>query len=270
MKRLNTLLIIAITLTLFGCSKNSDRNEDTTTNSSVDYAFGQAVVYDAFKLVHQAANSSKGISLVNLADTSSLFGCDTLIVDTVSNPMTITIQFNGNCTGNDVDRTGSITATFTNKYDVLGSAVGISFNNYTYNRYQIGTGTITYSYTGLNGTSPTYSYAVNNLDIVNVSKTIRWSGNQNVTIGSGETTAIVTDDSYIISGSASGSTYAGNEFSALIDTDLTLLGNCLWVGSGVVTVTPENKNPRTLNFGSGCDGNAMVRIYSIEQEIVIP
>jgi hypothetical protein len=265
MKRLKILLIVVISTTLFNCSKNSDRNEDTTTNSSLDYAFGQSVVYDAFKIVHQAANSSKGIANVNLVDTTSLFGCDTLIIDTVSNPMSITIQFNGICSGNGLERTGSITATFSSKYDVIGCVTSITFSNYSYKGYAIGTGTIGYTRSALNS----YSYTVNNVSIAG-NKTMYFSGNQNITISSGETTASVTDDSYIITGSASGATFAGNEFSAAIDTDLILAGNCEWIGTGIVTVTPENKTPRVLDFGSGCDNAASVTVYSVVKEIVIP
>lgn len=270
MKQLYILLIIVTTSILLGCSKNSDRDQDTTTNSSLDYAFGQSAIYDAFKIVHQAANSSKGITMVNLLDTTSLFGCDTLIVDTTTTPMTITIQFNGTCSGNGIDRSGSITTTFSSKYDVLGCFIGISFNNYTYKGYSVGSGTISYSYSGLNGALPTYSYNVNNVKITNGSKSMYWSGNQNLIVSSGETTAPITDDTYAISGTASGSAFAGNEFSATINTDLTLLGSCEWIGTGTVTVNPENKSARILDFGSGCDNKATVKIYSTEQEIVIP
>ena len=268
MKRLYIILFVATTI-LFSCSKNSDRNEDTTTNSSLDFAFAQSVIYDAFKIVHQAANSSKGIANINLLDTTSLFGCDTLIIDTVSNPMNITIQFNGTCTGNGLERTGSITATFSSKYDVLGCVTSISFSNYTYKGYAIDNGTIGYTYTALNGTTPTFSYTANNISI-NGSKTMYFSGNHYITINSGETTVSVTDDIYTITGSSSGSTFAGNEFTAMIDTDLSLDGNCEWISSGIATVTPENKTPRVLDFGSGCDAAATVTVYSVVNEIVIP
>ena len=89
-------------------------------------------------------------------------------------------------------------------------------------------------------------------------------------VNSGETTAISSDDIYTISGPSSGSTFAGNKFSTTTDNDLILSGNCIWVESGIATVTPENKTPRVLNFGSSCDDNATVSIYSTEQEIVIP
>ena len=266
MKHFNILLIFVLTLSIFSC-KDSDRDEDTTTNSSTDYAMGQSLVYDAFKLVHQAALSSKGITAVNLADTTSLFGCDTIIVDTLASPMTMTLQFNGDCSGNGNNRTGSITATFSSKYDALGCVINISFNNYTYNEYPL-SGNIFYSYNQLTGTAPTYSYNANN--IIGFNGHIEWSGNQSITVTSGETTADVSDDTYIISGSASGRSFRGNIFSAVIDVDLTLLGNCNWISSGLVTVSPENKNIRVLNFGSSCDANATVSIYSNEYQIQIP
>lgn len=270
MKKINTLLIIIIVTALWGCSKGSDRDNDTTTNSCKDYAMGQSAVYDAFKLVHQAANSSKGLAMFNLVDTTSLFGCDTLVVDTTSSPMTITIQFNGNCTGNNIERTGSITATFSGKYDGLGCIVNISFNNYSYKGYPLGTGSITYSYLGLTGSSPNYSYTANNIKLISDNKFIDWSGNQSIIITAGESTATVTDDNYTITGSANGSTFAGNNFSATINTDLTLAGNCEWVNAGVVTVSPENKTARVLDFGAGCDNKANMSVYGTNQEIIIP
>ena len=268
MKHFNLLLIFVLTFFIFSC-KDSDRDKDITTNSATDYAMGQSLVYDAFKLVHEAALSSKGITSSNLVDTTSLFGCDTIIVDTVSNPMTITLQFNSTCTGNSNSRSGSITATFSTNYNILGCLVTVSFNNYMYNTYPIG-GTISYSYTGLSGTSPTYSYNANKITITNNNRFIEWSGSQRITIAAGKNTATTSDDSYSISGTASGRTYQGNSFSAMIDTDLILLGNCNWISSGIVTVSPENKDPRILNFGSACDAIANVSIYSINYEIEIP
>jgi len=270
MKHSKILLILALGISLFGCSKSSDRDDDTTINSSLDYAFGQSVVYDAFKIVHQAANSSKGIASINMLDTNSLFGCDTLIVDTTTNPMSITIEFNSVCSGNGIERTGSITALFSSKYDALGCLVGITFNNYTYKGYPVNTGTVSYSYTGLTGTYPSYSYAVDNVKIENGDKFMYWSGNQSLTISSGEGSATITDDIYSISGSAFGITYAGNDYSTTSGIDLTLLGNCEWISSGTVEVTPENKTTRILDFGSSCDDKAIVKVYSTEQEIVIP
>jgi hypothetical protein len=270
MKKISHLIPLIIIIVFFACNK-SDRDDDTSTNSSVDYALGQAYVYDIFKVVHQAANSSKGITSLNLLDTTSLFGCDTLIVDTTSNPMSVIIRFNTNCTYNGIQRNGEITALFSNKYDIAGCNITVSFNNYSQGLFSIESGSILYINNGLMNTLPNYTYNVNAVKMVaSNGQNITWSGNQTLAITSGETTLPFSDDSYNISGFASGSTLRGNNFSATIAADLTILGNCNWVSSGLVDITPENKGTRILNFGSACDNLANVSLYGIDYEIALP
>lgn len=264
MRNLKILLIIS-TILFIGC-KDSDRDDDTTINSCEDYATAQSYAYDIYKIVHQAAYSSKGITANNLADTTTLFGCDTLIVDTTTTPMTIDIQFNGTCN----TRKGNIYASFTNKYDNLGSSVSITLNNYYYNGFPI-SGTVNYNFSGVINGEPTYNITFTNIEIKNSKERIlSWSANQTLKITSGETTATFNDDSYSIEGSSSGRAFAGNDFTALTNTDLMLLGNCKWINSGSATVSPENKVPRNLNFGSGCDNKATAQIYELSYEVVIP
>jgi len=265
MKKIGIIFLVLISM--IRC-KNSTRDKDTTTNSCVDYAIGQNMVDDVFKMVHQAANSSKGIAMVNLLDSTSIFGCDTLIVDTLSNPKSIIIRFNANCTSNSIARSGEIMVTFSTKYDVAGCNVNITFNNYTQGSYTISSGSISYIYNGLVNSLPNYSFNVTQFTITDANlKSIRWSGNQLITITSGTPTATFLDDSYTISGIANGSTFQGNTFNATLTTDLTLAGNCNWVATGAVNVSPENKDVRKLTFGSGCDNKANVSLYDINYEI---
>ncbi len=260
-------IIFLVIITIASCKK-STRDKDTTTNSCVDYAVGQNMVNDVFKIVHQAANSSKGIAMVSLLDSNSIFGCDTLIVDTLANPKSIIIRFNANCTANGITRNGEIIATFSSKYDVAGCNVNVSFNNYTQGSYTVSSGTISYIYNGLVNSLPNYSFNVNTFTITDANqKSIRWSGNQLINITAGETTATFLDDNYTISGIANGSTFQGNTFNATITSNLTLAGNCNWVATGTVNVSPENKELRVLTFGSGCDNKANVSLYNINYEI---
>ena len=264
MRKLVTI-IITTTILFIGC-KDSDRDNDTTINSCEDYATAQSYAYNIFKVVHQAALSSKGIATNHLSDTTTLFGCDTLIVDTTSSPKTITIQFNGACN----NQTGSIIAAFTNKYDNLGSSVAITLNNYSYNGYPI-TGTIGYSFNGIINNEANYNINFSNINIKNAKERIlNWSANQTIKIANGETTATTNDDTYLINGSSTGRAFAGNDFTTLLNSDLTLLGNCNWISSGTATVSPENKQPRVLDFGSGCDNKATAKIYNLSYEVVIP
>lgn len=267
MKKLALLPLFILIAFIFSC-KDSDRDEDTSINSSRDYASGQSFVYDAFKLIHQAALSSKGITANNLADTTSLFGCDTLMVDTTTSPMMLTISNNGICLGNGSERIGEIIISFTGKYDALGNNITATFNNYLYNGYPI-SGSISYSFTGIINGYPTYSFSANKVKLTNSrGRTIEWSCNQTITITAGETTADYNDDTYMISGTASGMTFEGNDFTASITSDLTILGNCNWPSSGITTVSPENKDPRLLDFGSSCDNKATAKVYSLEYEVV--
>ena len=268
MKRLNFILIISV-LALFSC-KDSDRDQDVSINSCEAYGVGQSYAMGVFKMVHQAALSSRGIAVNNLADTTSLFGCDTLIVDTTTNPMTITIQFNGMCIYNGNEYIGEINATFSGKYDNLGTVVNISFNNYYYNSYPVN-GNISCNFQGTINGNPTYGVNSSNFSIENSkNRTLTFSGGQTLEVTSGETTATFNDDTYSIRGSASGRAFEGNDFTVLIDTDLTLNGNCNWVNSGIATVSPENKQPRILDFGSSCDNKGNAQIYGLSYEVVFP
>ncbi|MCO6498980.1 MAG: hypothetical protein J5I47_01205 [Vicingus serpentipes] len=270
MKQFYTLVFVLLVLGITSC-RDSDRDEDTTTNSSEDYATGQTIIHDIFKIVHQAAYSSKGITTANLADTNTIFGCDTLIIDTISNPKKITVQFDNPCSFNYVSRSGTIIITTSSKYDTPGASTSVNFSNYNYNNYSILSGTVSVVYNGIVDGKPNYSFNTNELRIENNRKrSIYIQNTQRFSIQAGETTATFVDDTYSISGTTNGTTFEGNSFTATITTNLTLLGSCRWINSGLVNVSPNNKPVRKLNFGSSCDNKASVSIYDITHDIALP
>jgi len=271
MKPVNFLFSLLILVILISSCKKSDRDEDTNTNSALSYATGQSLAYDIFKTIHQAANSSKGISSASLIDSNSVFGCDTLIVDTLSNPMSITIQYNTNCTGIGIVRNGKVSATFNSKYDVVGCRINISFSDLSLGALSVASGSMTCTYNGLINLMPDYTCSINNLSIKNNNgNSSVFSGVQRLSISTGSTTASVLDDVYNIKGNANGTTYEGNNFTATIQTDLRLIGNCYWISSGTVNVIPDNKATRSLNFGSVCDNSAKVSVNGVDYDIVLP
>lgn len=270
MKAFKTILVISLAIFFLGC-RDSDRDKDTSTNSCADFGAGQSFSLDVFKLVHQAALSSKGITNTYLANTGTLFGCDTIIVDTVSSPMTLTLQFNAGCTSGGNTREGEIVAAFSGKYDNLGTQVNINFNNYSFNGHPI-TGTQRYAFNGVLNTNPTYGVTTTAMEIRDTTdnRILFFSCNQTLAVTSGETTAVFSDDTYNVSGSATGRAYAGNDFTALIDENLIHRGSCTWVSAGTVTVSPENKQPRDFDFGSSCDNKGTARIYGLVYEVIFP
>ncbi len=112
------LLVLAVSM-LFACRK-SDRDQDKTTKTSQDYGTAQAMAQDVFKMVHQAAMSSQGIVSNSLTNATTLFGCDTIIIDTTTNPMWLKIQFNTECANNGGTRNEEDKAQFNSKYDMVG------------------------------------------------------------------------------------------------------------------------------------------------------
>lgn len=263
------ILLVLIVLVVFSCRK-SDRDQDKTTKTSQDYGTAQAMAQDVFKMVHQAAMSSQGIVTNSLTSATTLFGCDTIIVDTAANPMWLKIQFNTDCANNGVTRNGEIKAQFTSKYDMLGTTAKISFNNYYHNGYYF-EGVLNYSLTSNTNNQLTFVMIANGfkIDEGRKNRAIYFSSNQNFTIESGATTVDFTDDSYKITGTATGRAFAGNSFSATTD-GITQLGSCNWISSGTALVTPQGLAVRNLDFGSGCDNSATVLLYGATYEITFP
>jgi len=265
------VIIIATSVLFVGCKK-SDRDEDTSINSSEDYALSTGLVYDVFKIIHQASNTSTGIVSTTSLDTTTVFGCDTIIVDAVSSPKTVQINFDGDCTSSNVKRNGTIDVSYNGYYDTPGTVTTVSLYNYAYNDLNFISGTMSYQYTGLTNNFPTYSITLTDIKIQNnYNQKIFYNASYILNIIEGESTPLFDDDRYIIKGSMTGRAFKGNAFNAQIIDSLSLYGNCNWVCSGNVLVKPESKNTRTLNFGGGgCDNAVSISVYDVNYEYSIP
>lgn len=268
MQKITTVFLGISLLFLVSC-KDSDRDDDTTTTTSRDYAMVQSMAMDMFKIVHQSALSTKGISANNLSTSISIFGCDTLIPDTTSLPMQLTIAFDS-CLTNGILRTGEIKASFSSKYDTPGATTSISFLNYSHNNMLV-SGTLSLTNNGIVNGKPTFSFSANGLKVEEGKKNrnVFWNANQTITQTAGETTADFTDDNFKIVGVSNGRAFAGNAFTTNTDS-LFYAGNCNWIESGLATVSPENIAVRTLDFGSTCDNKAWVTFFGNKTEILFP
>lgn len=269
MKKYYVFSLVA-SLLFLSCEK-SDRDEDKSTYTSEDVAFATNLAYDVFKTIHQAAFNSQGIVSVATTDTNTVYGCDTITKNTTGNPKTLQIKFNTDCTSSGIVRNGELNASFNGFYDTPGTTTSISIYNYSYNGKTIYSGSMNYQYIGLIDSFPTYSISFNELKIINsYNQKIFYSGTHQLKLIDGKLTQNINDDVYSISGTNSGIVFKGNSFTSEIITNLTLLGNCNWIGSGVVNVKPHNNPTRVLNFGSGCDKNISVSIYDKTYELEIP
>ncbi len=201
--------------------------------------------------------------------------CATVTIDTTSNPKTMVIEFSsdGNgCLCSDWDnkyRKGTISAAWTGKYRAEGTVIQIKTDNYyvSGNKYEI---LKTVTNNGQN-TSGNLTYTVN-IQKGNIyfsdNTTFTSTGIRTREWVSGSNTLTPYDDVYRITGSSSGVSRDGDNYTSTITSPLEIAIGCRWIRKGVLVVTPSGKPARTIDFGNGaCDGKATVEINGTVYEI---
>lgn len=263
------LLALTILLALFSSScRKSVRDEDNDTKAAQDFALADITFNDLSNLLTEVMENENGLRATNLN-----LGCATVTVDTLAFPMTVTIDFGTtNCLGGDGrNRRGIINATFTGKYRDSLTVVTITTNNYYLNDMKVeGTKVVTNKGHNADG-NLWYTVVITNAVITAA------DGSWNITFDSnrtrewieGESTALLSDDVYEISGTMDGVSRTGNHFTAATTTPLRVELDCAWVVSGVIEVTPDNVSTRIIDFGTtGCDNAATVtvngNVYEVE------
>lgn len=266
---LTSLSLLTVSAVLFtGCRKDE---EDSDTNAAADNAFAEACYTDVTNIADEAGRSGT-ISSYRLGDPDNsalLSTCATLTFDTVNNADvdTITVDFGSvNCTCNDGrNRRGKIMVYYTGQYRDSGSTHTIGFNNYYVNDNQI-LGTKTVANLGHNAAGHlVYDINVNGtINLANNGGTITWTSQRQREWTAGESTLIWSDDIYSITGSASGTSAAGENFTMNITSPLIrnmALGCRRHFTQGTVQLTPTSRPTRTIDFGTGaCDDIATVTI----------
>lgn len=286
MKTTKVLALGAASVLLSGMIFISCKKDNSTSNNASDVeiaensSLAESDYNDVAILVDQAAisgsvNYRSAYGAANLSQEGGLgSSCATVSLDTISATHTVVIDFGtSNCMCNDGrSRRGKILASFTGRYRDAGTVISISFDNYFVNDNQIkGTKTITNQ--GLNQAGHlVYAIQVNGQIIkANNGGTITWSSTRQREWISGEGTPIWTDDEYSITGSASGTTATGISYTIVINQPLIRKMSCRWFESGSVTLTPEGKPARTLDYGNtGCDANATVSVLGINIPVILP
>lgn len=271
---------LAITISFVACKKD-DAKTDSDTTPAQDNSLAESNYNDVNTMVD--ASASAGTSFTFRTATTdgaqrveNIFGgCGSVNIDTTSATRTITIDFGStNCLCIDARyRRGKILATWTGRYRDSGTVVNITFDNYYVNDNQI-KGTHKTTNLGKNSAGhPVYKVEVNGQIIkANSGGTITWvSTRQREWVDGSSTPLNLLDDTYSITGSASGTTAAGNSYTITITQALVRKMTCRWFESGKVDITPNGSVTRTLDYGSsGCDANATVTIAGTTFNVVLP
>ena len=243
---------IVVILTLSSCQKWREKRDMTT---SKDHSLIEGLMDDIYKIADNVASGTPGIKILE-------FGCvDTFLVDTLSFPMNIMVDFGqDNCVGNDGRvRKGQLHISFTGKYRVPGTVITITPSDFSIDGYEIfGTKTITHE--GFNAIGQPY-YSVNvesQIVAPNNEWTTSWSSARTRTWVDGFDSPLnPNDDVYHITGSGTGVNRNGIAFNMNIEEDLVVNINCPWIVKGIMVITPEEGQEKSIDWGSGDCNNGL-------------
>ena len=272
------LMACCLITSFIACKKDS--KDDSDTQPAQDNSLAESNYNDANTMVDAsvAVGTSFSFRTATNQDVARLEGvlgsCATVTIDTTSSPRTVTINFGtSNCLCADNRyRRGKIIATWTGRYRDAGTVITISFDGYYVNDNQI-KGTHTTTNLGLtNAGHPLYKVEVNGSIIkANNGGTITWTSTRQREWVAGYTTLNILDDTYSITGTASGTNASGASYTIAITQALVRNMSCYWFESGKVEVTPAGRLTRTLDYGStGCDNKATVTIGNNTFNVTLP
>ncbi|MFT4681093.1 MAG: hypothetical protein ACI9YU_000930 [Flavobacteriales bacterium] len=277
MRKNNAIAILAVfilgSFVFEGCKKREDLRFDSSTNNSE----ALSVFDDVYELVAEATDGEPGdtVGSWNLPSIS----CATITASPVGPefPKTVTIDFGGPCNADDRVRSGQIVCTITGPYSSENTVITVELVNYELDNYNV-TGSKTITNNGNNGSGqPVFSIVVQNASISNENGSATWSSTRTRTWVEGSETTWFTidttqssgimgingllDDVYHITGTAEGTTRGGVPYTVDITAPLEVQVGCRWVKEGILVVSPQNLDDRTIDFGNGdCDEGASVEI----------
>lgn len=283
-KRMMVLIAGVMIGSLVACKKDNNNNssndtDNTDTSIAKDNSMADAYFNDVQNIADQASEGSlvfysptvggSGKDVEQYAKSS----CATITHDTLSVPHILTIDFgSSNCLCNDgKNRRGKILVSYEGHYRDSASVHTITFDNYFVNDNQIlGTKTVTNNGHNSNGNLTFTIHVDGQIIKANNGGTITWVSDRVREWTAGESTFSWVDDVYSITGSGSGTSANGTNYTMLITTPLVRALSCHWFESGVLEITPAGLATRTINYGnSGCDANATVTINGVSYPIVM-
>lgn len=299
-----SLLILALSLTIVACKKDKkeDPEQDKDTAAASDNSYSENMANDIVLIGNQALdNSNNTLSTfrgVQPADEAFLTACaSSIVVDTTLKRVTVT--FNNTVCSDGRTRSGSLTYDYSQStngakhYRSPGFKCVVTASNYKVdgNAITINSKSIQNTTTvGFNPASTNITWTITS--DISVTKTdggvVTWNCTRYKTLLNTADTNVYRNDTIPIvwtkarvglTGSASGVTAQGNSYTSNIISQLVRDFNCA-PGTyahrhpfiqGVVEFTPQGKQTRRIDFGSGaCDQLATLTIGTYTTTITLP
>lgn len=273
------LLLSILGLVFAGCQR--DPIWDGEIFASVDNSLAESEFSSIGNLIDYEARSDSNL-FGKTAETQGFY-CPAAGINVTlngGNSATLTIDFGSgtNCLDGRL-RTGRLIAEFNGKWRDQGSTVRITPDAYTISN---ATATATYAVTfvydiTMNGRDGdgnlNWTNVITNANFINsaTNERISWQGTRTTTWIEGEGSTDLSSYVYRIEGTASGNSRNGRAFTAEVTAPLIVELNCPNVVSGVLEVSPQDLETRSIDYGTGaCDGIAQLTVGSFVTQINLP
>lgn len=270
-------VFIAIVFLISGLTLSSCLKEKKTydTSFSQDHAYVENVFNNVSGIADEAYELGSNRSGLELATSYYLSECTEVILDLSTNPYLLSIDFGEeNCLCNDGRyRRGKILTTFTGMYREPGTVITHTLENYFVDNDKV-IGTMIITNTGLNEQEHMqYDVQVDGeVHKANNGRIINWTSDRIHEWIEGRESSEITDDVYLISGTASGessdSTSEGsttklvNTWQMHTTSPLRVALNCKWVNAGTLIVNATGWDETTIEYGTGNCDNEIFVIYN--------
>jgi hypothetical protein len=183
-------------------------------------------------------------------------GSVTITLDSTGTAKRLVIDFGtGTLCKDGKTRTGQIIATWNGRYREKGTIITTTFKDYTVNGNKVeGTKTVTNLGENAKGNMH-FSIEIKGAKITTSSGVITWESIRDREWVAGSNTKTIFDDTYNITGSASGTNIKGVSYTINITNPLVVNLACRFIEAGTFTInTSKSTSTGTVDFGNGtCD-----------------
>lgn len=269
--RITALLAIALVFALFwsSCKKEPKDNE---TQTALDGSFASSEFTAIQKIIEAEAVADSGIyGKVSGTDGWYCLSGTTSVSNVSQTGARLEVNFGSGVTCLDGRvRAGKLIAVFSGKWRNAGATVVITPDDYMVNGNQMEFEK-TIVYNGLNNQgNPSWDVTVSNASIQTSTGTITYESVRTTEQTAGYGDLSLSNDEFSITGTASGTARNGRSFTMNTDEPLIVQSDCAHVVAGVLSITPEELQTRSIDYGNGiCDNYATLTIGNYTVSITL-
>jgi len=266
MRRISSLVLVcALCIGVSSCEKFKENRKTTTIE---DMSRTSAMFDELFKSAASVFGGRDLESSSRSGFTFSLGNCAEIYVSSFDSvyPKKVIIDYGDTvCTGTDGrQRTGRIIIEATGRYRDKGTVLTITPDNYEVDGYLV-EGKKVVENVGENDLgNMMFKISVTNGKVARTdgSWESTWESERLRTWTKGASTIlVVSDDEYVISGTANGVNSAGRSYEVEITKDIHAKLDCRYVVEGIIEVRPDELKTRTIDYGNGvCDNKATFEV----------